>query len=361
MSGRILEVLAIDEDHPTCPRLPVSETLVGVDPVTLGVVAGTLASTVKEMTVILQRTARSPVLAIGNDFSNAVYTTCNGVPEMVVQGQDQPVHLGGMLVSVKSAAVYYAGELAPGDVIVRNEPESGGSHLPDIDVIEPVFVEGRLVAFACSRAHMGDIGGSVPSGFNPQAEDLFSEGLVLTPLKLVEGGRVREDLWDLICANVRTPQLLRGDMGAQISAVHVAARRLRALFAKYGVATVERAMGELLDRAERLMRAQIAAMPDGLYRGSAWIEEDGHGAPAAEIGCELVVAGEELRIRIDSPPACRSYRNSYWGATAGAVYLAVISALEPGLPINEGLYRPLVLDLGPPGTMLNAARPAVTT
>ena len=329
-----------------------------VDPITLAVIAGALASTVNEMTTVIERTARSPIIAISHDFSNAVYTTVNGIPEMIVQGQDQPVHLGGMIVSVKNVAARYGDDLQPGDVIVRNEPDTGGGHLVDIDVIQPVFHDGRVVAWSCSRAHQGDIGGPVPGGYNPYAEDLFAEGLVIPPIKLVEGGRMREDVLNLILQNVRIPDLVRGDLGAQLSGVRTATRRLEALFAKYGAETVDAAMAELLDRTERLMRAQIAAMPDGVYSGETWIQEDGHGMPDALIGCTIEVRGDELLIAIDSPPLCRSYRNSYGGCTLGAIYFAVISAVEPGLPINEGLYRPLTVDLGPPGTMLNATRPA---
>lgn len=329
-----------------------------VDPITLGVVHGALASAVREMTAVIERTARSPIIAISHDFSNAVYTAANGLPEMVIQGEDQPVHLGGMLQSVKTVAARFRDEIEPGDVIARNEPDTGGSHLVDIDLIAPIFVDGRPVAWACSRAHMADIGGPVPSGYNPYAEDLFAEGLVIPPIKVVAAGRPREDVWDLLLANVRLPELMRGDLGAQLSAVRAAVRRLEALYARYGAADVDAASVELLDRAERLMRAQVARMPDGVYEGEAWIQDDGRGTPDARIGCRIDVRGDELAIAIDSPPMCRSYRNSYAACTLGAVYYAVISALEPGLPINEGLYRPLRVDLGPAGTMLNAVRPA---
>jgi N-methylhydantoinase B len=242
--------------------------------------------------------------------------------------------------------------------VVRNEPDTGGSHLVDIDVIQPVFFRGRVVAWACSRAHQGDIGGPVPSGYNPYAEDLFAEGLVIPPVKLVEAGTSRNDIWEIILANVRLPDLVRGDIGAQLSAVRTAARRLEAIYAKYGDEVVDRAMRELLDRSERRARAQIAAIPDGRFSGSSWIEADGHGAPDAEIRCEVEVRGDRMVVSITSPPECRSYRNSYAGCTLGAVYYAVISALEPGIPVNEGLYRALDVQLGPVGTMLNAARPA---
>ncbi len=330
----------------------------GVDAITLAVVHGATRSIVREMTAIIQRTARSPILALGNDFSNAAYTTANGVPEMVVQGQDQPVHLGGMIVAVKNVAAMWARDIGVGDIFVRNEPASGGSHLIDIDVIAPVWSDGQLVAWACSRAHMGDIGGPAPGGYNPQAEDLFSEGLIMPAMKLVEGGRTREDVWRLILANVRIPELVAGDIGAQLSAVRVATRRLEQLFTRYGPDTVNRAMAQILDRADELARADIAGIADGEFAGESWIEDDGHGSGDLCIRTLVRKQRDTLHVAIESPPECRSYRNSYAGATLGAVYFAVITALEPGLPINEGLYRAVEVDLGESGTMLNAALPA---
>lgn len=329
-----------------------------VDPVTLAVIHGATRSIIRGMTAIIQRTARSPILAFGNDFSNAAYTTVNGMPEMVVQGEDQPVHLGGMIVAVKNVAALCADDVEPGDVFVRNEPSSGGSHLLDIDVVAPVWSDGQIVAWTCSRAHMGDIGGPAPGGYNPAAEDLFSEGLILPTMKLVEAGRTRKDVWRLILGNVRIPDLVAGDIGAQLSAVRVATRRLEELFARYGTETVSGAMAQILDRADVLARADIAQMQDGSFSGESWIEDDGHGSGELCIRTRVEKRDDRLRIAIESPPTCRSYRNSYAGATLGAVYYALITALKPGLPINEGLYRAVEIDLGEAGTMLNATLPA---
>lgn len=337
-------------------REAVAEPDVG--PVLLALIAGVGGSIVAEMTEILRRTARSPVLAIGNDFSNAVFGVVDGRPEMVFQGEDQPVHLGGMLVAVKDVALRFGDDVRGGDVIVRNDPRSGGSHLPDVDVIAPVVVGGEVVAWVCSRAHMGDIGGPEPGGFNPDAEDVFAEGLIISPVKLVDAGEIRDDVWDLLLANVRTPDLQRGDMGAQMSAVAVASRRLRELCERHGSASVGAAFRALLDRAERMARDEIRALPDGTYSGSAPIQDDGHGSSDAVIGCEIEISGDTMAIKVVSPPVCASYRNCYPGSTIGAIYLAFLTVLPPGLPVNEGLYRPLDIDLGPEGTMLNARMPA---
>jgi N-methylhydantoinase B len=329
-----------------------------VDPITLAVVGGGFESAIKEMTAVVERTARSPVVAIGRDFSNAIYTTANGVPEMVVQGADQPVHLGGMLMAVKDVAERLGDDIHTGDVIIRNQPWSGASHLIDIDVIAPVFFEAALIGWACSRAHMGDVGGPVPGGYNPRAEDIFGEGIIIPPVKLFDAGVEQPDIWRLILANVRLPELVAGDLGAQLSAVRLAGRRIQAVASRYGHEVLGRAAVELLDRAERLMRAQIAAMPDGTVCGSSWIQDDGHGSGDREIKCAIHVRGTELEVEIERLETCTSYRNSYGGVTRGAVYFAVLSAIEPGLPINEGLYRPIGVELGPEGSMLNALPPA---
>src|SRR5581483_5606811 len=165
-----------------------------VDPITLAVIRGALTSAVAEMSVVVERTARSPIIAISHDYSNALYVQLEDGPQMVVQGQDQPCHLGGMLASVKNAALRFADGLAPGDVIVGNEPDLNGTHLLDVDLIQPIFAGDRLIGWACSRAHEIDIGGPVAGGYNPHAEDIYGEGLVIPPIKLVEAGRTREDV-----------------------------------------------------------------------------------------------------------------------------------------------------------------------
>jgi N-methylhydantoinase B len=336
----------------------VPQADVAVDPISLGVIAGALGSIVKEMSVVIERTGRSPVVAVSHDFSNAVYANIDGVPEMISQGQDQPVHLGGMMQSVRSAAERFAGNLFPGDVIVGNDPAANGTHLPDVDLILPVFAGDRLIGWACSRAHHVDVGGPVPGGYNPAATDLMGEGIRIPPIKLVDRGVAREDVWELILANVRSAHLVRGDMAAQLSAVRTAGTRLEALWGKYGATLVERAMRELLNRAERLMRAEVAAMPDGVYAGESVIEDDGKGSGDMTFRCEIRVEGDHLWVRLESPPAVASYRNCYAGLTKGAVYFGILSALPPGIPINAGLYRAVSIDVGEPGTVLNAQLPA---
>lgn len=326
-----------------------------VDPITLAVVAGSLESTVREMSITMRRAAMSPVLAIGNDFSNCI---ADGMARMVTQGQDQPVHLGAMIFAVKEVAAYFAADVAPGDSMYHNDPRTGGSHLQDMTLYKPVFVEDELLFWTANRSHMNETGGPVAGGYNPLAEEIWAEGVRISPVKLYERGRPRQDVIDLLLTNFRTRRQFRGDLGAQLAACTLAERRLVALARKYGSEEVKRCLTLLLDRAEHLMRAEIARIPDGEYHGRAVVEDDGRGSGVLEIRCTIRVRNDEMEIRLDSPPMVRSYINSYAPNTMSAVYLAVLTFVDPNMPHNEGLYRPLKVDLGEPGTLVNAVEPA---
>ncbi len=331
----------------------LSET--DVDPITLAVVAGALDSAVREMSITMRRAAMSPVLAIGNDFSNCI---ADGMARMVTQGQDQPVHLGAMIFAVKEVANYFAGDLTPGDAIYHNDPRTGGSHLQDMTLYKPVFIEDELLFWTVNRSHMNETGGPVAGGYNPLAEEIWAEGVRISPLKLYEAGKPRQDVIDLLLTNFRTRRQFRGDLGAQLAACTLAERRLIALVEKYGKNEVRRCCTLLLDRAEQLMRAEISKIPDGEYHGRAVVEDDGRGSGVLEIRSTVRVMGDEMAIRLDSPPSVRSYINSYAPNTMSAVYLAVLTFVDPNMPHNEGLYRPLKVDLGEPGTLVNAVEPA---
>lgn len=326
-----------------------------VDPITLAVVAGTLESAVREMSITMRRAAMSPVLAIGNDFSNCV---ADGQARMVTQGEDQPVHLGAMIFAVKEVAAYFGDDVAPGDAMYHNDPRTGGSHLQDMTLYKPVFVDDELLFWTANRSHMNETGGPVAGGYNPLAEEIWAEGVRISPVKLYERGRPRQDVIDLLLTNFRTRRQFRGDLGAQLAACTIAERRLIALAGKYGKDQIKRCLTQLLDRAEQLMRAEIARIPDGTYHGRGVVEDDGRGSGVLEIHCEVRVTGEEMTIRLDAPPTVRSYINSYAPNTMSAVYLAVLTYVDPHMPHNEGLYRPIHVDLGEPGTLVNATEPA---
>jgi N-methylhydantoinase B len=326
-----------------------------LDATTLAVVSGTLDSAIREMTITMRRAAMSPVLAVGNDFSNVIF---DGEPRMVMQGQDQPVHLGALIFACKEVARYFGDDLAPGDVIYHNDPRTGGSHLQDMTVYKPIFIEDELLFWTVNRAHMNETGGPVAGGYNPLAEEIWAEGLRISPIKIYDGGRPRRDVIDLLLTNFRTRAQFTGDLGAQVSACTLAEKRLTRLVGRYGSQVVKACLGSLIDRAERLMRHEIASMPNGEFRGESIVEDDARGSGDLRITCSLRISGDEMSIRIDSPPQVRSYLNSYAANTLSAVYLGVITYVDPNLPHNEGLYRPLKVDLGETGTVTNAREPA---
>jgi N-methylhydantoinase B len=333
----------------------VADSRQAVDAITLAVVGGALDSSIREMTITMRRAAMSPVLAIGNDFSNAIF---DGQARLVMQGQDQPVHVGALIFACKEVARYFGGDLSPGDVIYHNDPRTGGSHLQDMTLYKPVFIGGELAFWTVNRSHMNETGGPVAGGYNPMAEEIWAEGLRISPVKIHDAGRPRQDVIDLLTTNFRTRRQFRGDLGAQLAACTLAERRLVRLVDRYGLETVRVCLDALLTRAEALMRSEILQMPDGDYHGHAIVEDDGHGSGDLEITCRVTVSRGDLEVRLNAPPAVRRYVNSYAANSMSAAYLGVLTFVDPGLPHNEGLYRPVHVDLGAPGSLINAMEPA---
>jgi N-methylhydantoinase B len=325
-----------------------------VDPVTLAVISGALTSTVRQMTVTMERTAISPIFKLVHDYSNAVF---DGDRRLIVQGADLPIHLWSLALATKSVADRFGDDVHEGDVFFHNDPASGGSHYQDMCMFKPIFHEGEIVFWVANKAHMDDTGGSVGGGYNPLAEESYAEGLRIPPLRLHDRGVAREDVYDLICGNVRTSVAQRADMAAQLAVLNVAQRNLLAIVRRHGRATTRAAIDRILDTGEANMRAAIAAMPDGAYSGFARVEDNGRSG-ALEIQCRIEVSGDELSVEISSPPQVPSYINSYWANTLSAVYYGILMHARPPQPYNEGLYRPIHAELGPPGTLTNATHPA---
>ena len=237
-----------------------------VDPITLAVVRGALETAQREMTLTLEKTGRSSVFNLAHDYSNALF---DHHPEMILQGQDIPIHLGSLIPAMKAVADFFGDDLHEGDIIYHNDPVYQGSHILDCCMYKPVFHEGELVFWAVCKGHLTDIGGPVPAGYNPDARDLYAEGLRIPPVKLWDRGVRRDDVINLLLCNMRARRDQEGDLNAQYGACRVGERHLRALLAKYGLATVQAAIAELKDMADRHMRSLIASIPDGTYHGRA--------------------------------------------------------------------------------------------
>jgi len=326
-----------------------------VDPITLSVVRGVLETTQREMTLALEKTARSSVFNLAHDYSNALF---NGVPEMIMQGQDIPIHLGSLIPAMKCVAEYFGDDIHPGDVIMHNDPAYMGSHMIDTCMYKPVFYEGELVFWTVCKGHLTDIGGPVPAGYNPDATEIYGEGLRIPPVKIYEKGVRRYDVINLLLTNMRARRDQEGDFNAQLGAVQVGERNLLAMLDKYGLEEVQACINELMNMADRQMRALIAQVPDGTYTGVSTIEDAGHGFGDLDITATVTVKGDECRIQIDSPPQIPYFINSYEGNSYSGVYLGVMMFAQLPPPYNEGLYRCFDVDMGPKGTICNAQEPA---
>lgn len=326
-----------------------------IDPITLAVIQGVLESTQREMTLTIEKTSRSSVFNIARDYSNALFS---GNGEMVLQGQDIPIHLGSLMPALRSVADYFADDIHPGDVFYHNDPAWSGSHIVDCCMYKPVFYRDELVFWTVSKGHVTDIGGPVPAGYNPDAKEIYAEGLRIPPLKIRDRGTERRDVVNFILTNVRSRRLQAGDMRAQLAAVTIGERNLIGLLDKYGRDTVMAGMAQLLDLAEAQMRAFIADIPDGRYRGSSVLEDAGHGCGDIEITADVTVEGDRMDVTLSSPPQIPYFINSYAANSLSGVYLGLMMFAQLPPPYNAGLYRPLSVDVGPPGTLTNAREPA---
>lgn len=325
------------------------------DPVTLAVVQGALRATQRAMTSTMERTGRSSVYAIARDYSNAIF---DWDARMVLQGEDLPTHLGSLILATKAVAAYFEGDINPGDVLFHNDPSWDGSHIVDWCMYKPVFHGDELVFWVVSKGHVIDAGGPVPGSYNSQAKEIFAEGLRIPPIKIVDRGARRHDVINMILANVRSRRNQTGDMNAQFGAVGIGERQLLALVEKFGLRVVRSSVDALLDHAEQHMRTVIRRLPDGVYRSSVVAEDAGHGRGDQTISAEICVDDDELSIRLDAPPQLDFYTNSYRSNTLSGVYAGLMMFTQIKPPFNEGLYRPVHVDFGPPGTMVNAQEPA---
>ena len=268
-----------------------------VDPVSLEVFKNMFESVAEEMGVALQRTSYSPNIKERRDFSCAVFD-----PEgnMVAQAAHVPVHLGAMPASVRAALEVFPNALRPGDIVILNDPYLGGTHLPDITMVAPVYAESdgkqRLAAFVSARGHHADVGGMTP-GSLPLSTELYQEGTIIPPIKLARGGRLNHDVIQLICRNSRTPDERKGDLAAQTASIRVGEQRMRDLFERYGVAETSEHMAALLDYSERVTRQTIRDIPDGKYSVQDYMDDDGLTQEQVPIAVTITVSGDEMGNR----------------------------------------------------------------
>jgi len=331
-----------------------SEGVSAPDAVALEIFKHLFASVAEEMGVTLGRTGYSPNIKERRDYSCAVFL---GDGRMLAQAAHIPVHLGAMPASVR-AAIEHVAPFAPGDVVALNDPYLGGTHLPDITLVSPVFVPGEPEPsfFVASRAHHADVGGMSP-GSMPLSTELYQEGIIIPPIKLVEGGRVNEAALSLIVRNSRTPGERRGDLAAQHAAHEVGARRLLEIVGQYGLAEVNRQAGELIAYAERLTRALLRDLPEGTYTFEDALDGDGITPGPVPIRVALTVADGEMTVDFTgSAPAVRGSVNAVEAIVVSAVSYVLRCIAGAALPMNHGVLAPVRVVV-PPGSVLNPGPP----
>jgi N-methylhydantoinase B len=325
-----------------------------LDPVTLEVMNNRLAAVAEEMGVVLGQTGFSPNIKERRDFSCAIF---DGRGELVAQAAHLPVHLGSTPLSVRAAIERLT--LGPGDVAALNDPFAGGTHLPDLTLVAPVFLgaERRPFAFVANRAHHADIGGMAP-GSMALATEIYQEGFRLPPVKLVEGGRPVRDIFELFFANTRVREEREGDLRAQMAALATGHRRIGELTASVGRALVAAAMEELKNYSARLMGAVLRGIKPGVYHGRDFLDDDGFGSEPIPIQVAIGIRGGRATVDFTgSAPQVRGPLNANYPITLSATFYVMKCIAAEAVPPNEGLMRPITL-IAPPGSIVNALAPA---
>ena len=325
------------------------------DPITLAVVEHRLESIAQEMTEAMLRTAMSQILNSSRDFSTAIL---DGDCQLVAQGEGIPVHISALPVAGAAVRDYFGDDIHDGDLFILNDPYFGGSHLPDITIIRPVFHGGRPLFYGVNRAHHSDVGGGTHGGYNPGANEIFQEGLRIPPLKLYDKGVPRYDLLQMMSANVRQSENFLGDLNAQIGSVMLAARRIGDLLVEYGPDRLMAVVSEILAATERQVRRFISGWPDGVYRGESFVDDDGFDSKLVPIRAKVTIAGDSMTIDLsDSSPQVEGFINSAYANTRSLAHAAIMYLAPMDVARNEGSMRPVQI-IAPRGLVVNANPPA---
>ena len=335
-----------------------------ISPARLEVFKQLFQAVAEEMGEVLMRTGYSPNIKERRDYSCAVFDEHG---ETIAQAEHLPVHLGSMPQSVKAALTAHT--LAPGDIVMLNDPYQGGTHLPDVTLVAPVYVDGtgdvtgeqvgqkRPAFYVANRAHHADVGGIAPGSLS-LARELYQEGIILPPVKIARQGVIDDDLLNVFLRNVRTPEERRGDLLAQVAANRIGAQRLQEYVARYGLAEVARYGRALQDYGERVVRALLAEIPDGEVRSLDYLDDDGLGGEDFAIALAMRIAGDSVTFDFTgSAPQMQGSLNAVAAISLSAVAYALRLAIREDVPTNAGTFRPITL-IVPEGSIVQARPPA---
>jgi N-methylhydantoinase B len=337
-------------------RAAVESDTTSVDPIELAVFKSATHSITEEIGAALRRTSFSPNIKERRDYSCAVFDDHGHV---IAMGDHMPVHLGSMPMSVRAAIDEM--ELSAGDIAILNDPYAGGTHLPDITMVLPVFAPGETspLLYVAARAHHADVGGLYPGSMG-LCREIYQEGLRIPPVKIVQAGELNRPILQLILHNVRTPGEREGDLMSQIGACRVGEARLQELIEKYGAPLIRRLSGELLDYSERLMRAELAKVSSGTVGAEDFLDNDGFGTEPIRIQAAITFNATDRSVVIDfagSSEQVESSINAVYAITYSAVYYVFRCLLPEDAPATAGLMRPITV-VAPSGSIVNAVLPA---
>lgn len=326
-----------------------------IDPIKRELVKNALIGICDTMLVLIVRTARSTNIKNTMDFSGAL---CDADGRLVAQGLAVPAHLGAIMPALKGCLDYFGDDVHEGDMLCSNDPYAGCSHLNDVFMFKPVFVDGRRIAFLCLILHHTDLGGRVPGGNAADSREIFQEGLIVPPSKICERGRPNTTLLRIFQHNTRIPQRMMGDIHAQIAALANADKDLVKFALATGVDALQTYMADLIDYTERLTRAKIAELPDGTVEFSDWNDDDGAGGDPVKFHVTLTKKADEFIVDFTgTSPQGRGALHTNYAFTASCTYAALRCVIDADIPNNAGFYGPITV-IAPEGTFVNVRYPA---
>lgn len=329
-----------------------------VDPFTLEIVKDSLIAIGEEMFYTLARTSMSPIIYEVLDFASGL-TDAKG--QLLTQGNGVTGFIGMLTFMVKETLAKYGatGNIKPGDVFLINDPYGGGgSHLSDVGLVLPIFVDGELLAFAANKAHWTEVGGKDPGSWTTDSTEIYQEGLQFPCVKLYEEGKLNQAIVEIIAANVRFPDLSLGDMWAQVAALRTGEKRFQELCAKYGKETVKASIDYLLDYGEQMARRELAKLPKGVFEAEDFIDDDGLGNGPIRVKVKVTITDDEFICDFTgTDPQVPGPINCSYTGLVSAVRTVFLAVTNPSQDVNDGVFRPLKV-IAPEGTVLNAKRPA---
>ncbi|MCZ6721035.1 MAG: hydantoinase B/oxoprolinase family protein [Proteobacteria bacterium] len=327
------------------------------DTIALEIIRGKLLAIADEMGVVLKRSSMSPVIYEVLDFACGV---CDAEGQLISQTNGITVFTGTFAIQVNFILEKFAGRIQPGDIYLLNNPYAGGTHYNDVGVIKPIFRDDKLIAFSISISHWTDVGGKSPGSLTADSTEIYQEGICFPGIYLYKAGVQQDDILEMIAANVRIPKMALGDLNAELAAVRIAEKRIHELCEKYGTDVLKQTFHHVLETSERVSREAVAALPDGVYEATDWIDGDGITEERFLTKVRVCIAGDHMTF--DYSGSCAQVQgpvNCSRGALISAAKTIFKAIVDPQAPSNEGWFRPLDV-IAPDGIVFAATKPAPT-